>query len=86
MDNLNDALRVAANSDSNITAYVDLRNHNFMSGTGYDGSFQGNGNSDFFVSDDSAHLTHPGARYWGQNIARLLGTVAIPANPHGGSF
>lgn len=86
MDTMNDALRVAANAHADVTAYVDLRGNNFMSGTGYDGSPQNNGNSDVFISSDGSHLTHPGARYWGQNIARLLGTVMIPSNDTSGSF
>ncbi|MBI3889362.1 SGNH/GDSL hydrolase family protein [Candidatus Saccharibacteria bacterium] len=86
MDAMNDGLRAAATANSNVTAYVDLRNHNFMSGTGREGSPQGNGNADVFISSDGSHLTHPGARYWGQNIARLLGTVMIPSNDTSGSF
>lgn len=86
LDTQNDALRAAANAHSAVTAYVDLRNNNFMSGTGYDGAPQGNGNTDVFIASDGSHLTHPGSRYWGENIARLLGTVTIPADNTSGSF
>lgn len=86
LDGHNDALRDAAGQHEAVTAYVDLRNNNFMSGTGYDGNPQGNGNSDFFISADSSHPTHPGNRYWGENIARLIGNVSIPANQASGSF
>lgn len=86
MDAMNDALRAAAGTHADVMAYVDLRNNNFMSGTGFDGSPQNNGNADVFISSDGSHLTHPGARYWGQNIARLLGTVMIPSNDTSGSF
>lgn len=86
LDGHNNALRQAANQHDGVTAYVDLRNNNFMSGTGYDGNLQGDGNADFFISADGAHPTHAGNRYWGENIARLLGTVMIPADQASGSY
>jgi lysophospholipase L1-like esterase len=86
LDVINDALRGAASSNDNVTAYVDLRNNNFMSGTGYDGNLQGDGNADFFISADGGHPTHHGNRYWGENIAKLLGNVVLPGNQTRGTF
>jgi lysophospholipase L1-like esterase len=72
---LNDALRVAAEAHSDVWAFIDTITDTFMSGTGHDGAPTGAGNSDYFVSTDGTHPTHLGHRYWGENLARLLGAI-----------
>ena len=80
IDTLNDALRNAANAHSDVHSYIDLRGkNNYLSGTGYEGSPQGNGNSDVFVASDATHPTHLGSRHGAEHLARFIGEISIPS-------
>lgn len=76
-DVLNAALKTAALAHDDVDAFVDVRAAKIMTGTGHDGAAAGDGNADVFLAGDSTHLTHMGARHWGENLRRLLGQVAL---------
>ncbi len=73
LDAKNTALVSAAKIHPAVSHVIDLRANSFITGTGRDGAPAGNGNQDAFVSTDGLHLTHPGHRYWGEQLAPLLG-------------
>jgi lysophospholipase L1-like esterase len=76
---LNAALRTAANASSAVAAFIDLRNPNFITGSGFDGTPENDGNADVFISTDTLHPTHLGHRYWAIQLARLIGQIPLPA-------
>ena len=81
LDAINAALKAAALAHPAVDTFVDLRADSFMTGTGYDGHPQYDGNSDVFLADEDpvggTHLTHLGARFWGEQLAEILGAIAI---------
>jgi len=77
LDALNAALKTAAEAHADVLAFVDLRGDSFITGTGNVGAPVGDGNADVFINADSSHPSDVGSRWWGENLARLLGAVLI---------
>lgn len=82
----NNALKTAAEASGIITAYIDLLENAFITGTGYDGSPAGDGNADVFISGDDLHPTHMGSRYWGEHLAELLAPIEFQGEAFGGGY
>lgn len=74
---LNNALKAVAIQHTGVSAFVDLRAHAIITGTGKDGSTTGDGNADYFLAADGAHLTHMGDRHYAEHLARRLRPVAV---------
>jgi GDSL-like Lipase/Acylhydrolase family len=72
---LNSALIGAAAENPNVDVAVDVLSGSFITGSGSAGSPTGDGNADAFVSSDGLHPTPVGARYYGENYARILGSI-----------
>lgn len=86
---INSALKTAAEADTNVTAFIDLREttHQFFTGTGRDGALSGSGNRDVGISNDNIHQTHFGYdKMTGPQLARLMSTIPIPADITGGAY
>ncbi|MGB0971630.1 MAG: hypothetical protein ACPGVG_11800, partial [Mycobacterium sp.] len=62
----------AAAAHADVSSVVDVRTDPFITGTGYDGNPQGDGNQDAFAATDATHPTHAGSRYWAENLVRML--------------
>jgi lysophospholipase L1-like esterase len=77
IDGLNNALKAAADEHPAVHAFVDLRYSSFITGTGHVGAPVGDGNADVFINADNTHPSHAGGRWWGENLARILGTVLV---------
>lgn len=74
---LNAALKSAAASSPAVDAFLDLRSPQIITGTGYYGSPQGDGNADVFLSGDNLHPMHAGSRYYAQRLAALLAPAQV---------
>lgn len=72
------ALRAAAAAHPNVSMVIDVRTDPFITGTGYDGNPQGDGNQDGFAATDATHPNHAGHRYWAEQLVRMLSPAPVP--------
>ena len=79
--NVNIALKTAAQSSQAVSAFIDIcSGYPVIYGTGNTTTPTGDGNADVFTDGLSNHPTHLGHRAWGQELAKLVGTIGIPFN------
>ncbi|GAA2555435.1 hypothetical protein GCM10010409_33470 [Mycolicibacterium diernhoferi] len=77
MDTLNTALINAAMASNDVAGAIDMRTTPWVTGTGIDGSPEGDGNADFFISNDGRHPTRAGAACLAERITSELSATRV---------
>lgn len=76
---LNGWLTTAASANSSVDAVLDLRTDAVTYGTGYQGSPQGDGTADLYLSTDNLHMTAAGHQAHEEWLTRRVAAVPIAA-------
>lgn len=79
LDTLNAALKAAAGDNPNVHAFIDMRNPNWITGSGNVSSPAYDGPADIFMSSDTVHPTHAGFEAIAARFVRELAKVRIEA-------
>lgn len=77
MDSTNTALINAAKANQSVAGTIDMRTDPWVTGTGWDGTPDDNGNADFFISSDEVHPTRAGYENMALRIVSELQRIKI---------